>query len=151
MERVRAAQEELGTGDPGKALEMVEPLLLETKEALRSFDFLGRPSGDRAQVIEAFCYARVTAILALESQGANAAMPRIRELAGEAIEVAGTGNPAWKVLCAAAEMLSRSGDADGAVWAVRNAERLAPEEDYVIRLRGSVQSMFPAAFDSGAG
>lgn len=147
LERVRAAQAELGTGDPADALEMVEPLLDETREALRAFDFLTRPSPDRHAVVEAFCYARVTAILALESVGAAAAVGRIRELAGEALDIATEGNDAWKVLCAAAEMLSRAGDSEGAASAVTAAARLAPEdEEYVRQLRGSIRSMFPAAF-----
>lgn len=147
LQRVRSAQAELGTGDPGDALEMVEPLLDETADALRAFDFLSRSELDRKLVVEAFCYARVTAILALESVGATTAVRRIRALAGEAREVAAEGNDAWKVLCAAAEMLSRAGDAEGAASAVTAAARLAPEdEEYVRRLRGSIRSMFPAAF-----
>lgn len=147
LERVRAAQGELGTGDPAKALEMVEPLLSETAGALRSLDFLQRSHEDRAQVVEAFCYARVTAILALESAGAAAAVGRIRTLAGEALDIAAPGNPSWKVLCAAAEMLGRAGEVDGAAWAVQAAAQVAPEgEDYVVRLRGSLRSMFPAGF-----
>lgn len=146
MERVRSAQEELGSGDPAEALAMVEPLLSETAEALRSPAFLSAARHTRRQLLEAFCYARVTAILALESAGAREALPRIRSLAAEALEMATHDNPAWKVLCAAAEMFARAGDADGAVWAVRAAERLAPQEEYVVRVRGSLQSMFPAAF-----
>lgn len=147
MARVREAQAELGAGDPADALEMAEPLVEETGEALRSLDFVRRSPEDRAQVVKAFCYARVSAILALESVGADTALPRIRALAGEALEIATKDNEAWKVLCAAAEMLSRSGDAEGAVHAVSAAARLAPEdEEYVRRLRGSIQSMFPAAF-----
>jgi hypothetical protein len=146
MERVRSAQEELGSGDAADALAMVEPLLSETSEALRSPDFLAAPPHTRRQLIEAFCYARVTAVLALEAAEASEAIPRIRSLAAEALEVATGDNPAWKVLCAAAEMFARAGDADSAVWAVRAAERLAPQEEYVVRVRGSLQSMFPAAF-----
>lgn len=147
MDRVRTAQEELGTGDAGDALELVEPLLDETAEALRGLDFVARSPDDRRAVVEAFCYARVTAILALESAGAEAAVPRIHALASEALDVAAEGNSAWKVLCAAAEMLSRAGDADGAATTVNAAVRLAPEdEDYVRQLRGSIRSMFPAAF-----
>ncbi len=145
LQRVRAAQEELGTGDAGEALNLVQPLLTETGEALRGMDFLSRSAEDRAQVLEAFCYARVTAILALESVGAAAAVPRIRALAGEALDVATPGNDAWKALCAAAEMLARSGDAEGALRAVEAASRLVPEEEYVTRLRASLRSMFPHA------
>ncbi|HVM13986.1 MAG TPA: hypothetical protein VM287_06625 [Egibacteraceae bacterium] len=147
LARVQTAQAELGTGDAADALELVEPLLDETAEALRAFDFLSRPPPDRRAVVEAFCYARVTAILALESVGAAAAVGRIRALAAEALNVAAEGNDAWKVLCAAAEMLSRAGDAEGAASAVTAAVRLAPEdEEYVRQLRGSIRSMFPAAF-----
>lgn len=147
LARVREAQAELGTGDAADALKLVEPLLDETAEALRAFDFLSRTPLDRAAVVEAFCYARVTAVLALESVGATTAVKRIRALSGEALEVAAEGNDAWKVLCAAAEMLSRAGDAEGAASAVTAAARLAPEEEeYVRQLRGSIRSMFPAAF-----
>ncbi|HVM00964.1 MAG TPA: hypothetical protein VM324_16865 [Egibacteraceae bacterium] len=147
LERVRTAQAELGTGDPADALALVEPLLDETAEALRSLDFVARSPEDRRAVVEAFCYARVTAILALESVGATAAVGRIRALAAEALDVAAEGNDAWKVLCAAAEMLSRAGDADGAASSVMAAARLAPEDvEYVRQLRGSIRSMFPAAF-----
>lgn len=150
MERVREAQHELGTGDAGDALAMVEPLLDETAEALRALDFLARPPDDRRAVLDAYCYARVTAVLALESQGAAAAVGRIHSLAGEAMEVAAEGNDAWKVLCAAAEMLSRAGDAEGAARTVEAAARLAPEdEDYPRQLRASIRSMFPAAFRDG--
>lgn len=148
--RVREAQSELGSGDPAVALEMVEPLLDETGEALRSLEFVRRSPEDRAEVVKAFCYARVTATLALESSDAETALPRIRAMAGEAMEVATHDNDAWKVLCAAAEMLSRAGDAEGAARAVNAAARLAPEdEEYVVRLRGSIRSMFPAAFREG--
>lgn len=146
MERVRAAQEELGAGDAADALAMVEPLVSETAAALASPEFLSAGPHARRQIVEAFCYARVTAILALEAAEAREAVPRIRSLAAEALEVATADNPAWKVLCAAAEMFARAGDADSAVWAVRAAERLAPQEEYVVRVRGSLQSMFPAAF-----
>lgn len=146
MQRVRTAQEELGSGDAADALAMVEPLLAETAEAVRNPAFLSAAPPTRRQLIEAFCYARVTAILALEAVDAREAVPRIRSLAAEALEVATRDNPAWKALCAAAEMFARAGDADSAVWAVRAAERLAPQEEYVVRVRGSLQSMFPAAF-----
>jgi hypothetical protein len=146
LAQVRSAQEELGTGDPSRALELVEPLLDETASALRGLDFLTRSAEDRDAVVEAFCYARVTAILALESVGATAAVPRIRNLASEALDVAGKGTSAWKVQCAAAEMLARSGDGQGAASAVEAAARLAPDEDYVVQLRASIRSMFPAAF-----
>lgn len=147
LQRVQAAQAELGTGDAADALQMVEPLLEETAEELRTFDFLSRSPLDRQMVVEAFCYARVTAILALESAGAETAVRRIRALAAEARDVAAEGNDAWKVLCAAAEMLSRAGDAEGAASAITAAARLAPEdEEYVRQLRGSIRSMFPAAF-----
>lgn len=147
LQRVQSAQAELGTGDAADALEMVEPLLEETAEAVRAFDFLTRSPLDRQMVVEAFCYARVTAVLALESAGADTAVRRIRAIAAEARDVAAEGNDAWKVLCAAAEMLSRAGDADGAASAVTAAARLAPEEEeYVRQLRASIRSMFPAAF-----
>lgn len=146
MERVRAAQEELGSGDAGDALEMVEPLLSETTEAVRGPAFLSASPIERQRIVEAFCYARVTAVLALEAVDARQAVPRIRSLAAEALEMATTDNSAWKVLCAAAEMLARAGESDNAVWAVQAAERLAPEEEYVVRVRGSLKSMFPAAF-----
>lgn len=150
MSRVRAAQEELGSGDAGDALEMVEPLLAETTEAVRGPAFLRASPLERQRIIEAFCYARVTAVLALEAVDARQAVPRIRSLAAEALEMATTDNSAWKVLCAAAEMLARAGEADSAVWAVQAAARLAPEEEYVVRVRGSLKSMFPTAFtDAG--
>lgn len=148
MDRVRRAQEELGTGDSDVALEMVEPLLAETADAIKAPTFLGLVSSDRTLIVEAFCYARVTAILALESAGAPAAVPRIRAIANEALEIAGKGNTAWKVLCAAAEMLARSGDAEGAARAIDAAVALVPQETHVVQVRGSIRSMFPAAFVS---
>lgn len=150
MSRVRAAQEELGSGDAGDALDMVEPLLSETAEAVRGPAYLRANPMERQRIIEAFCYARVTAVLALEAVDARQAVPRIRSLAGEALEMATADNSAWKVLCAAAEMLARAGESDSAVWAVQAAARLAPEEEYVVRVRGSLKSMFPTAFsDAG--
>lgn len=146
MERVRAAQHDLGAGDPADALEAVEPLLAETAEAVRGPQFLRASPPERAQLLDAYCYARVTAVLALEAVDASKAVPRIRTLAGEALEMATRDSAAWKVLCAAAEMLARSGDADGAVWAITAAGHLAPEEEYVGQLRASLRSMFPAAF-----
>lgn len=146
MERVRAAQVELGSGDAGDALEMAEPLLSETSEAVRGPAFLRASPVERQRIMEAFCYARVTAVLALEAVDARQAVPRIRSLAAEALEMATRDNAAWKVLCAAAEMLARAGESDSAVWAVSAAARLAPEEEYVVRVRGSLKSMFPAAF-----
>lgn len=143
---VRRAQEELGQGDPADALELVEPLLTETAEAVRSPEFLGRSAPDRQLVLEAFCYARITATLALEAVGAAEAVPRIRRLASEALDLASWGGDVWKVLCAASEMLARSGDPDGAAWAVNAASRLAPDEEYVTQVRGSVRSMYPSAF-----
>lgn len=149
---MRNAQEELGSGDPAEALAMVEPLLDQTREALRSLSFLERPLSDRTAVLEAFCYARVTAVLALESQGADAALPRVRQIVSETLDVAAAGNPAWKVLCAAAEILARSGDSRGAVRAIEAAADLAPDdEQYVIELRGSIRSMFPEAIEEDAG
>lgn len=144
LERVRTAQEELGAGDPEVALELVEPLLDETRAALRSLEFPSRSKADRTRIVEAFCYARVTAVLALESAGAAEALPRIRILAGEAMDAATEGNPCWKALSAAAEMLARGGDAAGAVRAVERAAELAPEDEHYVRqLRGSIRSMFP--------
>lgn len=147
LEAVRAAQEELGAGDPAVALAAVEPLLEQTAEELRSLDYLRRTPQDRARVIEAFCYARVTAVLALESSGATEAMPRIRRLAAEARDAAAGGNPCWKVLCAAAEMLARGGDADGAARELEAAVEIAPDDEpYPRELRASIRSMFPEAF-----
>lgn len=144
LEQVRGAQEALGAGATDEALEKVEPLVAATREAVQDIGFLQRDPADRTAVLEAHCYARVTAVLSLEAEGARDAPPRIRALAGESLDV-GAG-PAWKVLCAAAEMLSRCGDADGAVWAIRAAARLAPDEAYVHQVRASVRSMYPAAF-----
>lgn len=151
LEQVRDAQEELGSGDPADALEMVEPLLVETREALQSLGFLQRPLSDRAALLEAYCYARVTAVLALESQGADAALPRVRRIINETLDIAAEGNAAWKVLCAGAEILARSGDAEGAVRAIEAAADLAPEDEhYVVEVRGSIRSMFPDAVPEGA-
>lgn len=147
LEQVRAAQAELGTGDPAVALTQVEPLLDETATALRDLAFLSRPADDRAYLLEAFCYARVTAVLALQSTEPAAAVPRIRALAAEALTVATPDNSAWKVLSGAAETLARFGDAEGAVRWAKTAARLAPQESYVVQLQGSIRSMFPAVFN----
>lgn len=144
LERVRAAQEELGSGSVEDALEQVTPLLGLTSSGVTDPSFLGRLPADKQALIEAFCYARVTAILAFETIGAAEAVPRIRELAAEARDVAGRGTSGWKVQCAAAEMLSRCGDGQGAADAVAAAARSAPEDEpYVERLTASIRSMFP--------
>lgn len=146
LDRVRAAQEELGGGDAALALAAVEPLLDETRELLRGPAFLGLSSSARAEAVEAYCYARVTAVLALETSGATEALPRIRRLPAEAADVAQPTNSAWKVLCAAAEMLARSGDSQGAAQAVETAARMAPEGEYYPGdLRASIRDMFPDA------
>lgn len=143
LARVRSAQEELGAGDPEDALAAVEPLLTQTRNALHGMDFLRRTPRDRAAVVEAYCYARVTAVLALEAAGANRALPRIRDLAAEARDVATPTNPGWKVLCAAAEMLARCGDGQGAVRAAEDAVTVSPDgEDYPLKVRASIRSMF---------
>jgi hypothetical protein len=142
--QVRQAQELLGGGESGEALRRIEPLLGATAEAVRAPSFLGRRGPDREALLDAFCYARVTAVLALESLGAASAAPRIRQLAAEAVDIAGPA--AWRVACAAAEMLARCGDGPGAADLVGIASRLAPDEAYVGQVRAALRSMFPAAF-----
>lgn len=152
LDRVRAAQLELGTGAAEDALGLAEPLLEVTRQAMGAPSFLGRSSADRRALLEAFCFARVTAVLALESVGASRAVPRIRALAAEAREIAAGAPDGWRVQSAAAEMLSRCGDGQGALAAVRAASRSAPEERYVIELESSIRSMFPTlAGDAGTG
>lgn len=152
LEDVRAAQEELGSGSAEDALEMATPLLVDTAEAVTSASFLERSPADKRAVLEAFCYARVTAILALETVGAGEAVRRIRQIAAEARDVAGAGTDGWKVQSAAAEMLSRCGDGQGAADAVAAAQRFAPaDEPYVRELTASLRSMFPALFSTGQG
>ncbi|CAN5389732.1 hypothetical protein BH23ACT9_BH23ACT9_31810 [soil metagenome] len=145
LAEVRAAQAELGTGSPEDALAAVTPLLDRTHAAVTAPSFVTGSATARRTALEAYCYARVTAILALESVGAREAVPRIRALAAEARDVAGPGTPGWKVQCAAAEMLSRCGDGQGAALAIGAAARQAPEERYVGELRASLRSMFPDA------
>lgn len=144
LDQVRAAQRELGSGSADEALLLVTPLLVRTRAALADLGFLRRSSADRRLLIEAFCYARVTAILALESVGAAEAVPRIRALAAEARDTAGGGTPGWKVQCAAAEMLGRCGDGGGALAAVTAAQQSAPDDEpYVRQVASSIQLMFP--------
>jgi hypothetical protein len=142
---VRQAQVTLGEGSAEDALAVVTPLLARTEAAVSGPSFLTAAAAQRRAALEAYCYARVTAILALESVGAREAVPRIRGLAAAARDVAGPGTPGWKVQCAAAEMLSRCGDGEGAAQAIAAAVRQAPDEPYVGQLRASLRSMFPDA------
>lgn len=142
---VREAQSELGGGSADDALVAVTPLLAATEAAVTSMSFVTSPAAHRRTAMEAYCYARVTAILALESVGATQAVPQIRALAAAARDVAGPGTLGWKVQCAAAEMLSRCGDGAGAAQAIAAAARQAPQERYVAELRASLRSMFPDA------
>jgi hypothetical protein len=50
------------------------------------------------------------------------------------------------VLGAAAEMLARSGDASGAVWAAQKARELGPNEDYLVQVAGGIRSMYPQVY-----
>ena len=143
LAEVRAAQSLLGTGSAEEALAAVDPLLDRTAAALASPSFLLGSAADRRAALEAYCYARVTAILALESVGAREAVPRIRAVAAATRDVAGRETPGWKVQCAAAEMLSRCGDGEGAAQAITAASMQAPDEPYVGQLRAALRSMFP--------
>ncbi len=144
LDRVRDAQEELGAGSADEALSQVTPLLADTSAALTAMGFLRRGAADKRSVLDAYCYARVTAILALESVGATEAVPRIRQLAAEARDLAGAHPVAWKVQSAAAEMLSRCGDGSGAMQAVASGLAVSADEPYLLQLRASITSMFPA-------
>lgn len=147
-DRVREVQAALGTGSVEEALAEAGSL---REEAIRLLDAGGSlTSFERTHAAAAFAYASVALILATaesEEVPPAEAVPRIRELAVEAVRRHRPGADTWKALAAAGEMLARSGDPDGAAWAVTKARQLAGEEEELVRLSGSIRSMYPQAFE----
>lgn len=143
-EEIRAAQAALGTGEVEEAFAAASRLRTEALELLEAGPRL--TSFERSYAVEGVTYATVTLVLALAEKDPPAvAIPAIRELAQEAAR-SSTGGSRWKVLAAAAEMLARSGDAEGACWAAKKARVLGDGSDYLVRLTGGVQSMYPQVF-----
>ncbi|MGH3118182.1 MAG: hypothetical protein ACRDQ2_13930 [Gaiellales bacterium] len=145
FERVLAAQRQLGTGEVEEALAKAPEL---REEAVR---LLGRgamlSSFDRAHALAAYTYATVTTILGLaEARQPTEFVPKIRDLAVDAARRYRRGTEVWKVLAAAAEMLARAGDSEGAVWAIKKAAQLETGNDDVVKLSGSIRSMYPSVF-----
>lgn len=143
FEQVQQAQARLGRGEVEEALAEAGPL---RDRAVKMVADSRMTSFERTMAAAAATYATITLILgAAESLQPAESIPRIR---GLALDTLGgrRGTETWKVVAAAAEMLARAGDAPGAVWAVRKARQLAPGEDYLAQLSGSIQSMYPQAF-----
>lgn len=145
FDRVLVAQRQLGTGEVEEALAMAPGLrdqairLLDKAPLLSSFE--------RAHAAAAYTYASVTMALALaEARQPPEFIPKIRELALDSVRRFRPGTEMWKVLAAAGEMLARAGDAEGSVWAIRKALQLAPGTDELVKLGGSVRSMYPGIY-----
>lgn len=144
-EQVREAQKLLGTGEVEEAVRRAEPLREQASRLLARSDRL--TSFDRTYAGAALTYATVVLILgAAETRPPAEAVPLIRRLATELAQAGRPEIEAFKVLSAAAEMLARAGDAEGAVWAVRKADQLSANETYVTQLVGSIRSMYPQVF-----
>ncbi|MGH2768100.1 MAG: hypothetical protein ACRDIF_03975 [Actinomycetota bacterium] len=144
-ERVLVVQRQLGTGEAEEALAAVPEL---REEAIRLLDRASTlTSFDRSYAAAAYAFSTITNILALaEAREPLEFVPRIRGLAADAARRFRRGTPIWKALAAAAEMLARAGDTEGSAWAIRKAEQLQPGEDDLIKLAGSIKSMYPSVF-----
>ena len=141
---VRAAQELLGTGEVEAAVRRAEVLREEARRLLAKPTLT---SFERTYARGAVVYATVTLVLgAAESGTPSESVPQIRSLAVGAVRDHRPGSETWKVLGAAAEMLARSGDATGAVWAAQKARELGPDEDYLVQVAGGIRSMYPQAY-----
>lgn len=144
FDEVRAAQELLGTGEIETATRRAESLRDEARRLLQKGTLT---SFERTYANAAVVYATVTLVLGAAESGTTAeSIPRIRVLVTEAVGEHRPGAETWKVLGAAAEMLARSGDATGAVWAARKALELAPDEDYLVQVAGGIRSMYPQVY-----
>ena len=145
-ERVREAQAMLGTGEVEEAVARAEALRTEALTRLEG----AVPSGvERSYALAAFGYATVTVILGLaETLPPREFIPRIRFLAVEAARRYRPGSDVWKALAAAAEMLARAGDVEGAVWALRKAEELRPGDADLERVAAGVRTMYPQAYEA---
>lgn len=144
FDEVKEAQVLLGTGEIDEALARAEPL---RREAAALVERPGLTSFERTYARGSYVYATVTLILgSAETLAPAESVPRIRELASEMVGRRDSRMETWKVLAAAAEMLARAGDALGAVWAAKKAVALGPSDDYLIRLAGGIQSMYPQVY-----
>ena len=145
-EQVREAQKLLGTGEVEEAVRRAEPLREQASRLLARGGHL--TSFDRTYAGAALTYATVVLILgAADTRPPAESVPMIRGLATELAQAPRRPEiEAFKALAAAAEMLARAGDAEGAVWAVRKADQLAENETYVTQLVGSIRSMYPQVF-----
>lgn len=144
FDEVKEAQLSLGTGEVEEALARAEPL---RTEAAALMERPGLTSFERTYARGSFVYATVTLILgAAEALPPAESVPRIRDLATEMVRRHDPRMETWKVLAAAAEMLARAGDALGAVWAAKKAVALGPGDDYLIKLAGGIQSMYPQVY-----
>ncbi|MFN2388981.1 MAG: hypothetical protein ABR575_05175 [Actinomycetota bacterium] len=145
FDEVRAAQEMFGRGETTEGFARAAALreeagaLLQEGRSLTSFE--------RTHLEAAVTYTTVTLVLGwAEDHPPAESIPAIRQLAQEAVAAHRPGRETWKVLAAAAEMLARAGDAPGAVWAVRAGRALGSADDYLVKLSGSIQSMYPQVY-----
>lgn len=144
-ERVRAAQELLGTGSTEEALERAGLLREEAIRLLNKGALLA--SFDRGHANAAYAYATVTVILGLAEDRAPAEfVPKVRNLAVEAAKRYRPGTDIWKAVAAAAEVLARAGDSMGAAWAIKKARQLSPNNDELAKVAGGISSMYPKIY-----
>lgn len=144
-DHVRAAQEKLGIGEVEEALGLAEPLREQSIQLLNKGAAL--TSIDRGYAVAAYAYATITMILGLaESRMPAEFIPQIRRLAKDAFGRHRPGSDVWKTMAAAAEVLARAGDSQGAVWAVRKAQQLNPNDDQLTKVAGGISSMYPRVF-----
>jgi hypothetical protein len=144
-ERVRAAQELLGTGSTEEALERAQTLREEAIKLLNKGALL--TSFDRGHANAAYAYAPVTIILGLgESRLPAEIVPKVRALAAEAARRYRPGTDIWKAVAAGAEVLARAGDSMGAAWAIKKARQLNPHNDELAKVAGGISSMYPQVY-----
>jgi len=135
----------LGTGLIDEALGSAEPL---RQEAIRLLNKGGAlTSFDRQYATAAYAYSTITMILGLaESRLPAEFIPRIRDLAKDAVKRNRPDSDVWKAMAAAAEVLARAGDSQGAVWAIRKAKQLTAANDELIKVAGGISSMYPQVY-----
>lgn len=144
-ERVRAAQQLLGTGSAEEALERAQLLREEAIRLLNKGAML--TSFDRSHANAAYAYATVTIILSLaEVRMPGEFVPKVRQLAVEAAKRNRPGTDIWKAVAAAAEVLARAGDSIGASWAIKKAKQLSPDNDELAKVAGGISSMYPKVY-----
>jgi len=144
-ERSQKAQELLGTGQTDDALQYVQPIRAEAIKLLNKGPLL--TSFERSHANAAYAYATVTMILSIaEAKLPAEFVPKVRELAVEAVERFRPGTDIWKAVAAAGEVLARAGDSQGAVWAIKMARKLSPDNDELMKIAGGISSMYPQVY-----